>query len=152
TAAVAGVDALPIDPTAGNEQAAAALNVGGAVSKEPAQLVGEPALAAATADFDGDGYDDVVVATGEDAPAALHLNIENPTSLHPALADSLDARRGLSTLPISLGEAVTSTGAAIADFDLDGDVDVVVASASDPPAQLFVNDGAGALTPSSAFG
>lgn len=152
TAVVAGAAALPIDPTPGNETAAAAVNVGGALSREPAQLVGEPALTAAAADFDGDGYDDVLVGTDDDAPAALHLNIEKPTSLHPALSDSRDTRRGLSTLPISVGEEVTTTGVAIADFDLDGDLDAVVTSASNPPAQLFVNDGSGALTPGAAFG
>ena len=152
TASVAAAQAVPIDPRPGNERGAAALNFGAAVSTEPAQRLGEPALAAAAADLDGDGYDDLVVATDEGAPAALHMNVEAPASLHPTLADSADARRGLSTSPISLGEAVVNTGAATADFDGDGDLDAVVANGEGTAATLFANAGGGALTSAGAFG
>src|SRR5690606_40284933 len=121
-------------------------NVGEVLSTEPAQLVAVPALAAAAGDIDADGYDDLVVGTGEDAPAALHLNIENPKNLHSALTESVDARRGLSTLSLALGDALANTGAALADFDGDGDLDAVVANES-AEARLFVNAGGGALTP-----
>lgn len=152
TAAVAGTGERPIDPVAGNDRASSALNVGETISAEPAQRIGDPGLAAAAADLDGDGYDDLIVATAPDVPAALHLSIENPTSLHPALGDSLDERRGLSTLPLSLGEAAANTGAAIADFDADGDLDAVVANGAGTEGRLFVNDGAGALGPGAVVG
>lgn len=151
TASVAGLASLPIDPAPGNERAFAALSFGATIIEEPAQRVGEPGLHAAAADVNGDGFDDLLVATGGDAPAALHLSIENPTSLHPALTDALDARRGLSTLPISLGDALLDTGAAIADFDADGDADALVASDSGV-VNVFVNEGDGALTPAAALG
>lgn len=152
TASLAGVTAVPLDPRPGNERASAALNFGAAISAEPAQRLDGAALAAAAADVDGDGYDDLVVATDESAPAALHLNVDAPTSLHPTLADSLDARRGLSTLPISLGDAVVNSDAATADLDGDGDVDAVVANGEGSAASVFVNAGGGALVPAGAFG
>jgi|GEM_PF-3386830 len=152
TASVAGGAPVPIDPAPGNERGSAALNFGAAVNAEPAQRLDMAALAAAAADVDGDGYDDLVLATDENAPAALHLNVDTPSSLHPTLADSLDARRGLSTLPISLGEAVVNTGATIVDFDGDGDLDAIVANGAGAAAALFVNEGAGALTLAGTFG
>lgn len=151
TAAVAGAAAVPIDPFAGNETGAAALNVGTALSAEPAQRVGEPALTAAAADLNGDGYDDLVVATAGNVPAALHLNVDNPSSLHASLLGPNDVRRGLSTLSIALGDGAASTAAVIADFDADGDLDTVVARGA-AAGRLFVNDGAGAMTPGIELG
>ncbi|HEX6993739.1 MAG TPA: FG-GAP-like repeat-containing protein [Gammaproteobacteria bacterium] len=151
TASLAPVAPVPIDPTPGNERRSAAVNFGAAISAEPAQQVGTAALAAAAADVDGDGYDDLVVATDDGEPAALHMNVTAPASLHPTLAESGDARRGLSTQPISLGDAVVNTGAATADFDGDGDLDAVVANGT-AQATLFVNAGGGALTPGGTLG
>src|SRR5690606_7030951 len=151
TASVAGLAALPLDPAPGNERGAAAASFGDVLIEAPAQRVGDAALAAAAADLDGDGFDDLIIATGEDAPAALHLNIDGPSSLHPALTDALDTRRGLSTLSMEIGDAVLNTAAAVADFDADGALDAVVANAPGAPVSLFVNTG-GALTPAGSFG
>jgi hypothetical protein len=151
TAEVRALGDRPIDPTAANNRAVGSLNVGESISAEPAQLIGGPAFAAASGDVDGDGYDDLLAATEPAAPAALHLNLENPSSLHPTLAGSGDMRRGLSTLPISLGDEAANTGAAFADFDGDGELDAVVVSGPGRP-EIFINDGSGALSSATVLG
>jgi len=151
TARIRPIANWPIDPAAANDVFAAALNVGGALGTDAAQQLEGALLGAAAGDVDGDGFDDVVAATPEDAPAALHLNIDDPEGLHPELAESGAGRRGLSTVPLSLGEAAANTDAALADLDGDEDLDVIVVNAPGA-AVVLENDGAGALAPAASLG
>src|SRR5690606_18942644 len=130
----------------------AGVNIGGGINADAAQHLSEPASTSAAGDLDGDGFDDLVAGTGADAPASLHLNLENPTSLHPTLAESPGLRRGLSTVPLSIGEAAENVGIALADFDLDGELDLVIVNGPGAAAELFLNDGAGVLTSAATFG
>jgi len=146
TAEVAALGDRLVDPALENNLAVAGLNVGQAVSTQAAQVVGSDAVAAAGGDVDGDGFDDVAIATGGDEPASLHLNLENPESLHAELADDLDERRGLSTAPMSLGGSAANTDTGFADFDNDGDLDAVVANGPGAASEVFLNDGGGVMT------
>ena len=93
---------------------------------EPQYMVG----GAAAEDFDGDGWVDLFVPRGGEAPSALYMNMRDGTFSEEA------AERG-ADLPTRYG-----AGAAAADYDNDGDVDIAV-SAMRPPHYLLINDGAG---------
>lgn len=152
TARVRPIGDRPIDPAAANDVYTAALNVGEVLRTDAAQRLEGTLLGAAAGDVDGDGFDDLVAATPEDAPAALHLNIEDPAGLDPVLLESGAGRRGLSTLAISLGDAAANADAALADLDGDGDLDAVVVNAPGTVAIVLENEGAGGFVRSLSLG
>ena len=93
---------------------------------EPKDMVG----GAVAEDFDGDGWLDLFVLRGGEAPSVLYMNRGDGTFSEEA------ALRG-ADLPTRHGVA-----AAAADYDNDGDIDIVV-SAQQAPHYLLVNDGMG---------
>ena len=93
---------------------------------EPKDMVG----GAVAEDFDGDGWLDLLVLRGGEAPSVLYMNRGDGTFSEEA------ALRG-ADLPTRYGVA-----AAAADYDNDGDIDIVV-SAQQAPHYLLVNDGSG---------
>ena len=91
-----------------------------------------PGLGVATADFDGDGWLDILVAN-DGEPNLLWLNQRNGT---------------LRDVGLEAGVAVTAEGRAEAsmgvdagDFDNDGDEDIVVTELTGQGTNLYVNDG-----------
>ena len=100
---------------------------------EPHYMVG----GAAAEDFDGDGWVDLFVLRGGEAPSVLYMNMRDGTFRDEAAARGAD-------LPTRYGG-----GAAAADYDNDGDVDIAV-SAMRPPHYLLINDGAGNFSADSA--
>ena len=81
-------------------------------------------------DFDGDGWIDLFALRGGEAPSVLYMNRRDGTFSEEA------SKRG-AALPTIHGVA-----AAAADYDNDGDIDIVVA-AQQAPHYLLINDGAG---------
>ena len=81
-------------------------------------------------DFDGDGWIDLFALRGGDAPSVLYMNRGDGTFSEEA------SERG-AALPTLHGVA-----AAAADYDNDGDIDIV-AAAQTAPHFLLVNDGSG---------
>ena len=93
---------------------------------EPKDMAG----GAVAEDFDGDGWVDLFVLRGGQAPSLLYMNQGDGTFTEEAIARRAD-------LPTKLGVA-----AAAADYDNDGDIDIVVA-VQRAPHYLLVNDGSG---------
>ena len=101
---------------------------------EPKDMVG----GAVAEDFDGDGWVDLFVLRGGEAPSLLYMNQGDGTFTEEAVARGAD-------LPTKLGVA-----AAAADFDNDGDIDIVVAAQS-APHYLLINRGVGLFSVDSAM-
>jgi hypothetical protein len=93
-----------------------------------------PALGVSTADFDGDGWVDIYVAN-DGAPNQLWINRRDGTFTNTALLAG--AALGAD------GEAKGSMGVDAADFDHDGDEDLVVTELAREGHDLYVNDGSG---------
>ena len=93
---------------------------------EPKDMIG----GAVAEDFDGDGWVDLFVLRGGEAPSVLYMNRRDGTFSEEAVQRGAD-------LPTRFGGA-----AAAADYDNDGDVDIVV-SAQRAPHYLLINDGSG---------
>ena len=91
---------------------------------------------AVAADFDGDDWCDLYV-TRIDAPNLLYINQQDGTFSEEA------ASRGVDTTTFS-------TGAAVADIDNDGDLDLMVLTTHpDRRNYLYLNDGTGSFTEAS---
>ena len=91
-----------------------------------------PALGVSTADFDGDGWLDIYVANdGEENQ--LWLNQRNGMFVNRALL------AGVALGPS--GEAKAGMGVDAADFDGDGDEDLVVTNLTGEGMDLYINDG-----------
>jgi hypothetical protein len=93
-----------------------------------------PALGVSTADFDGDAWPDIYVANdGEENQ--LWMNQRDGTFVNRALL------AGVALGPS--GEAKAGMGVDAADFDEDGDEDLVVTNLTGEGMDLYVNDGRG---------
>src|SRR4029079_8278511 len=96
-----------------------------------------PALGVATADFNGDGWMDIYVAN-DGKENQLWMNRHDGTFDNVALAAGV-------ALPIS-GKPEGSMGVDAADFDDDGDEDLVMTELAAEGSNLYVNDGTGLFT------
>jgi hypothetical protein len=93
-----------------------------------------PALGVSTADFNGDRWIDIYVAN-DGAPNNLWINQHDGTFMNTAL-------RAGAALGAD-GEAKGSMGVDAADFDQDGDEDLLVSEIAREGHDLYVNDGSG---------
>jgi hypothetical protein len=100
-----------------------------------------PALGAATADFNGDGWIDIYVAN-DLQPNQLWINQCDGTFKNTALLAG--AALGLD------GEPKSSMGVDVGDFDNDGDEDIFITELTGQGADLYVNDGSGVFADQSA--
>jgi VCBS repeat-containing protein len=132
-----------LDEVPGNDRSTASLSIAQRVSSSPEQRITDlTALAVAAADFNGDGFDDLAVATASAQGVVLLPNVVDPAN---------SARRVLGPTPQSLGGEALGTDLAIADLDRDGDLDVVLAAAAGAPDRAFLAAGGSfATTPLSA--
>ena len=108
-----------------------------------AHVAGEfgPALGVSTADFNGDGWIDIYVAN-DGKENQLWLNRRDGTFENGALLAGV-------ALPLG-GKAEGSMGVDAGDVDNDGDEDLVMTELTAEGSNLFVNDGTGVFTDTSA--
>jgi hypothetical protein len=129
---------VPIDPNLDNNRASAAANIAQTLSDGPAQsLSSANNTGAAAGDVNGDGFLDLVLAKSTGGAAEIYLNVVNPAN---------PAQRRLSETPITLGDATPSSDVALADFDADGDLDIVTTNLTGLSNNVFMNGGAAAFT------
>jgi hypothetical protein len=100
-----------------------------------------PGLGVSTADFNGDGWIDIYVAN-DGMENQLWLNRRNGSFENVALLAGV-------ALPVT-GKAEASMGVDAADFDDDGDEDLLVTELTGEGSNLFVNDGSGTFEDRSA--
>lgn len=136
--AVAGGGAL--DEMPNNDTATASLSVAQRVAGAAAQRVElSGATAAAAADFNGDGLDDLVVGTASSQGVVLFTNVADPAN---------PGRRAFATPPQALGGEALTADVALADLDRDGDLDIVTAAGTGAPNRAFLSSaGTFASTP-----
>lgn len=99
---------------------------------EPERMTG----GAAVGDVDGDAWDDLLV-TRLDAPVLLFRNQGDGTFVDASASAGLSA-------------ATFTNGAAFADLDNDGDLDLLLTTVAGNRAYLYINDGAGHFTEEAA--
>jgi hypothetical protein len=100
-----------------------------------------PGLGVATADFNGDGWIDIYVAN-DGRENQLWLNRRDGSFENSALLSGV-------ALPVT-AKAEASMGVDAADFDDDGDEDLIVTVLTGEGSNLFVNDGHGTFEDRSA--
>jgi hypothetical protein len=146
--------ASSFDPNPDDNHGAFSVSVAESLARQPAQvLAATPGAAAAAGDLDGDGFDDLLVATAADEPVLLHLNVDDPTSLHEALRGPGDSRRGLSTVALTLGEEeAANADVVLTDIDGDGVLDAVLANGSGHADWLLLGNGDGSAGPAEPLG
>lgn len=126
-----------VDPS--DNSAYTALSIAESVSGVPGQLLQDvDALAVAAGDLDGDGSDDLAVATGGSESVLVFLNIVDPAN---------ERKRMLATEPVRIGPAVPDNDIAVGDLDGDFDLDIVASGSTSTTARVYLNDGAGSFQP-----
>jgi hypothetical protein len=123
----------PVDERPANDSASATLSVTQEVADRPAQTItGVNATAVDTADFNGDGHLDLVVATAAGQPVRVYLNIVDPDA---------PGKRVFSDTPIALGPIGNHRDVVALDIDNDGDPDIVSAGAAGTANGVYMNAG-----------
>jgi hypothetical protein len=133
---VAGALEVPIDPDTSDNSAVRAVGVAESFSDGAVQFLGASTIrSVAAGDLDGDGTTDLVVGTAAGQPVQVYLG-DNAR-------ESCGCQRDFIGTPISIPDTGTNNGIAVADFDNDGDLDIVIANGGGQPDAVYTNDGAG---------
>jgi len=133
TVAVAPGGAL--DDVSSNDRAEASLSIAQRIAATPAQSIAFAGARAITAgDFDGDGFDDLAVATNTAQGLVVFMNTADPAN---------PSRRLFATPPLALGGEALTSDLAVTDLDRDGDLDIVTAARSGAPNRAFLNANGG---------
>lgn len=136
--AVATVAVVPggaLDEVASNDRAEASLSIAQRIAATPAQNIPfAGATAAAAGDLDGDGFDDLAVATNTAQGLVVFMNVADPANPN---------RRAFAAPPMALGGEALVSDVAVADLDRDGDLDIATAARSGAPNRAFLNNAGG---------
>jgi hypothetical protein len=137
-ATVAGAENLPIDPNEEDNSDVEAAGVADAFSAGAVQVLGSTSIlsvAAGDVNSASDGATDIVVGTAAGQPVQVYLSA--------APRESCGCLRDFLPAPISIPDTGGNEGVALADFDGDGNLDLVVVNSGGQPDRVFANDGEG---------
>ena len=138
TAEVLVIGGEPIDPLPENNSGFAVLSVAQNLSSGPAQAAPSgDSRSVAAGDLNGDGFTDLIVATGPSGNPEIYLNIVDPDN---------PARRRLADTALTFPEMSLNLGIALADLDGDNDLDVITANGAGQINNVFLNDGNGTMS------
>ena len=127
------VTGAAVDDTPSNDVGVTSLSIAQRVAGMPAQRIAlADSRAIAVGDFNADGFDELVVATGSAQGVVVFTNVADPAN---------PGRRTFATPPQALGGETLTTDVAIADLDRDGDLDIVTSASSGAPARVFMSSG-----------
>jgi hypothetical protein len=145
----AGAQAVPIDPNISDNSAVRAVGVADSFSDGAVQFLGAATIrSVAAGDLNGDGRIDLVVGTAAGQPVQVYLG-DDPR-------ESCGCQRDFVATPLSIPDTGSNEGIAVADFDNDGNLDIVIANGGAQPDAVYHNTGSGnfvlsaLLAPSSA--
>jgi hypothetical protein len=112
--------------------------------------VGTDPRAIAAGDFDGDGMDDLVIASGN-ARAPFRDTSSYPNAVVVLNNGGIKPRREVRLKWPYPGSGIISTSAVVADFNADGNLDVTLTSADANAVLIALGDGAGNFTDLKTF-
>ncbi|MDJ0906252.1 MAG: FG-GAP-like repeat-containing protein [Woeseiaceae bacterium] len=146
-ATAAGAQADPIDPNLEDNSAFLAAAVADAFSVGAVQILGNSAVHSVTAgDVNGDGLTDLVAGTAAGQAVQVFVNA--------AQNDACQCQRDFSVAPISVPgtNSGSNDGVALADFDGNGTLDLVVVNGGGQADMVYSNDGSGNFSPMATLG
>jgi hypothetical protein len=141
----AGAQRVPIDPNEEDNSDLIAAGVADSFSTMAVQDLGNTSIrSVAAGDVNGDGAPDIVVGTASGQPVQVYF-ADVPR-------ESCNCQRDFLSAPISIPDTGANTGVALADFDGNGTLDLVVANSGDQDDIVYSNDGNGNFSPRHTLG